>query len=71
MKLSLDAGIAIIKKYGITESELLLKILQNFLKDNKGVANVVFLGVLAPYIKDNKNQSVIEKRITGLFESDN
>jgi hypothetical protein len=70
-KLSLDAGIAIIKKYGPNGWELLLKILELYLKDNKGVANVVFLGVLAPYVKDNKNLAAIEKRITSLFESDN
>jgi|JI61114C2RNA_FD_contig_111_63713_length_6981_multi_3_in_0_out_0_7 hypothetical protein len=71
MKVSLDAGISILKKYGKDEWELLLKILESHLKHDKGVANVVFLGVLAPYVKDNKNIAAIEKRITSMFESDN
>lgn len=71
MKVSLEAGISIIKKYGKDEWELLLKILQSHLKHDKGVANVVFLGVLAPFVKDNKDIAVIEKRITSMFESDN
>lgn len=71
MKLSLEAGINIIKKYGPTDWDLLLKILESHLKHDKGVANVVFLGVLAPFVKDNKYLVAIEKRITTMFESNN
>ena len=48
----------------------MLTILEEFINKAKGVSNIIFLGVLAPYLEGNKNIQVIEKRITELFKSD-
>lgn len=45
--------------------------MESFLTKAKGISNIVFLGVLAPYLKGNKNLNVVEKRITELFKGDN
>jgi hypothetical protein len=44
--------------------------MESFLSKAKGISNIVFLGVLAPYLKGNKNLNVIEKRITELFKGE-
>ena len=48
----------------------MLLIMESFLTKAKGISNIVFLGVLAPYLKGNKNLNMIEKRITQLFKGD-
>lgn len=48
----------------------MLLIMESFLTKAKGISNIVFLGVLAPYLKGNKNLNMIEKRITELFKGD-
>ncbi len=45
--------------------------MESFLTNAKGISNIVFLGVLAPYLKGNKNLNMIEKRITELFKGEN
>lgn len=45
--------------------------MEQFLTKAKGISNIVFLGVLAPYLKGNKNLNVVEKRITELFKGEN
>ena len=70
-KLSVEIGIDIIKKYAPTHGEKLLLSMESFLTKAKGISNIVFLGVLAPYLKGNKNLNVIEKRVTELFQGDN
>jgi hypothetical protein len=49
----------------------MLLILDGLLSRAKGISNIVFLGVLAPHIKGNKNLNLIEKRITELFKGEN
>lgn len=68
--MSMEIGIDIIKKYAPTHGEKLLLSMESFLNKSKGVSNVVFLGVLAPYLKGNKNLSIIEKKITELFQGE-
>ena len=70
-KMSVDVGITIIKKYAPTHGEKLLLSMEGFLTRAKGISNIVFLGVLAPYLKGNKNLNIIEKRIGELFQGDN
>lgn len=45
-----------------------MKVLESFINRSTGVSNIVFLGVLAPYLEGNKNLMMIEKRITELFK---
>ena len=44
---------------------------EGFLNRAKGISNIIFLGVLAPYLKGNKNLLLIEQRITELFKGSN
>jgi hypothetical protein len=69
--MSVDTGIDIIKKHAQKSGEKMLLSMESFLSKAKGISNVVFLGVLAPYLKGNKNLSAIEKRITELFKGEN
>ena len=46
-------------------------ILESFINRVTGVSNIIFLGVLAPYLEGNKNLQIIEKRITELFKGNN
>lgn len=68
-RMSLDIGIDIIKKYAPKHAEKLLKIMESFLSSNS-ISNIVFLGVLAPYVKGNKNLEAIQNKITQLFNDD-
>ena len=70
-KKSMEAGIAIIKHFGAKESDSLLDILERLMKSSQGIASIIFLGVLAPYLKEAKNMNLIQKRITEIFESNN
>lgn len=63
-KMSLDVGINIIKRYAHNYAEKLLLILEGFINKASGVSNIIFLGVLAPFLEGNKNIQIIEKRIT-------
>lgn len=72
-KLSMEVGIEIIKYYAakdIKYAEQILKVLEGFINRSSGVSNIVFLGVLAPFLQGNKNLIMIEKRITELFKGD-
>lgn len=69
-KLSVDAGISIIKKNAPTHAEKLLLVLESFINKATGVSNIIYLGVLAPYLAGNKNLQIIEKRITELFKGE-
>jgi hypothetical protein len=62
--MSVDTGIDIIKHHAHKYGEKMLLSMESFLTKAKGISNIVFLGVLAPYIKGNKNLNVVEKRIT-------
>ena len=42
----------------------MLSTMESFLTKAKGISNIVFLGVLAPYLKGHKNLKKKEKRIT-------
>ena len=44
--------------------------LESFINKATGVSNIIFLGVLAPYLEGNKNLQIIEKRITELFKGE-
>lgn len=66
-KRSMEAGIAIIKFYGKQHSEQLLVILEKLMKSTQGISSIIFLGVLAPFLKDAKNLNLIQKRITDIF----
>lgn len=46
-------------------------VLESFISKASGVSNIIFLGVLAPYLEGHKNLQIIEQRITELFKSDN
>lgn len=46
-------------------------VLESFINKATGVSNIIFLGVLAPYLEGNKNLQIIEKRITELFKGHN
>lgn len=70
-KLSLDVGIEIIKKNAQRHAPLLLQILEGFINQATGVSNIIFLGVLAPFLEANKNLQIIERRITELFKGKN
>jgi hypothetical protein len=52
-------------------AEKLLQILESFINKVTGVSNIIFLGVLAPFLQGNKNLQIIEKRITELFKENN
>lgn len=67
-KMSVDTGIDIIKQHANKSGEKMLLSMESFLTKAKGISNIVFLGVLAPYLKGNKNLNMIEKRITELFK---
>ena len=67
----MEAGIAIIKHFGKLHSEQLLVILEKLMKSTQGISSIIFLGVLAPFLKEAKNLNLIQKRITDIFESDN
>ena len=41
------------------------------MKSSQGIASIIFLGVLAPFLKEAKNMNLIQKRITEIFESNN
>lgn len=69
--MSVDTGIDIIKQHANKSGEKMLMSMESFLSKAKGISNIVFLGVLAPYLKGNKNLNIIEKRITELFKGDN
>lgn len=69
-KLSLDVGIAIIKRNAPHHPNQLLKVLEGFIDKSKGVSNIIFLGVLAPYLGGSADLQMIERRITDLFNSD-
>lgn len=49
----------------------MLLVFESFINKASGVSNIIFLGVLAPYLEGNKNLQLIEKRITELFKGDN
>ena len=69
----MEIGIEIIKKYAEKDTktaEEILKVLESFINKSAGVSNIVFLGVLAPYLQGNKNLIMIEKRITELFKGE-
>lgn len=68
--MSVDIGIDIIKQHANKSGEKMLMSMESYLTKAKGISNIVFLGVLAPYLKGNKNLNVIEKRITELFKGD-
>lgn len=68
-KLSLEIGISIIKKRAAEHAEKLLLVLESFINRAAGVSNLIFLGVLAPFLSGNKNLQLVEKRITELFKS--
>lgn len=58
----MEIGIEIIKHYAISSiknAELLLKVLEGFINRATGVSNIVFLGVLAPYLEGHKNLQII------------
>lgn len=66
-KLSMEVGIQMIKYYAVKNikyAEEILKVLEGFINRSSGVSNIVFLGVLAPFLQGNKNLIMIEKRIT-------
>jgi hypothetical protein len=65
-----DAGISIIKRNADAHAEKLLLVLEGFINKATGVSNIIYLGVLAPYLEGNKNLQIIEKRITELFKGD-
>jgi len=70
-KLAMEVGIDIIKTYSAKDvkyAEQILKVLESFINRSTGVSNIVFLGVLAPFLQGNKNLLMIEKRITELFK---
>lgn len=69
--MSVDTGIDIIKHHAHKSGEKMLSTMEEFLTKAKGISNIVFLGVLAPYLKGNKNLNVVEKRITELFKGEN
>ena len=49
----MEIGIEIIKTYAVVSTknaEQILKILEGFINRATGVSNIVFLGVLAPYL---------------------
>jgi len=48
--MSMDVGISIIKKYANKNAEKLLIVLESFINKSSGVSNIIFLGVLAPYL---------------------
>lgn len=50
-KRSMEAGINIIKTYGKEHSEQLLVTLEKLMKSTQGISSIIFLGVLAPYLK--------------------
>ena len=67
----MEVGIELIKHFSakdIKYAEEILKVLEGFINRSTGVSNIVFLGVLAPYLEGNKNLIMIEKRITELFK---
>lgn len=70
-KMSVDTGIDIIKHHAHKSGEKMLLSMESFLTRAKGISNIVFLGVLAPFLKGNKKLSIIEKRISELFQGDN
>lgn len=57
--MSVDTGIEIIKHHAHKYGEKMLSTMESFLTKAKGISNIVFLGVLAPYLKGNKNLNVI------------
>jgi hypothetical protein len=63
-------GIDIIKRNAKQHAEKLLLVLESFISKASGVSNIIFLGVLAPYLEGHKNLQIIEQRITELFKSD-
>jgi hypothetical protein len=63
-KLCVEVGINIIKRNAKEHAEKLLLVLESFINKASGVSNIIFLGVLAPYLHGNKNLQIIEQRIT-------
>ena len=49
-KQSLEIGIEVIKKYAPKHSAEILKVLESYINRVKGISNILFLGVLAPYL---------------------
>ena len=66
-KLSLEIGIAIIKKYAPKDAASILKVLESYINRVKGISNIIFLGVLAPYLENSSSFQMVEKRVTDLF----
>jgi hypothetical protein len=58
-KLSVEVGISIIKKNAHEHAEKLLLVLETFINKATGVSNIIYLGVLAPYLQGNKNLQII------------
>jgi len=69
-KKCVEVGIDIIKRNAKKHAEKLLLVLESFISKASGVSNIIFLGVLAPYLEGHKNLQVIEQRITELFKGD-
>lgn len=58
----MEVGIDLIKHFSakdIKHAEEILKVLEGFINRSTGVSNIVFLGVLAPFLQGNKNLIMI------------
>ena len=66
----MEVGITILKTYAPKHSAQLLSVLQSFINKVKGVSNIVFLGVLAPFLENSSSFNMVEKRISELFVGD-